>query len=53
LPLIVVVALGEPSVPVTSWAWANDGAMVVTDKAPLSKMQILNFMVRVFLASNL
>jgi hypothetical protein len=43
---MVVVALGEPSTPVTSWAWAKGAAMAATAKVAQSKTRVSVFMVR-------
>jgi hypothetical protein len=43
---MVVVALGEPSTSVTSWAWAKGPAMVATANVLQSKTRVHVFMVR-------
>jgi hypothetical protein len=49
LPLMVAAALGEPGVPVTSWAWAKDAAMAATARVPLNKMRVGIFILRISL----
>ena len=44
LPLMVVVASGEPGTPVTSWATLGTAAAIATIAAPHSRLHLVHFM---------